>query len=589
MFKKFISYYKAHMKIFITDLFCATIVATVDLIFPMFSGYFIDDLIPDKNVQMMLVITLIILLMYAIRVISNYYINYWGHVMGSRIQYDMRKELFSHLQSLPFKFFDNNKTGKLMNHMTSDLAEVSELAHHGPEDIFLSSLMLIGSFILLFTKNLELAFILMIFVIILIGFAVSRRKKVTEAFRDTRRKQAEINSRIENSISGIRLTQSFSNEEYESDKFDIANVQYRDSIKRAFKQMGIYSTGTHFLADLLSVVVIVIGGLFVAYDRMTLGELVTFLLYTSIFIRPVRKFIDFTQQLQRGMTGFERVYNILNLQPDIKDSESAKDLENVSGEIKLENVTFAYSKDTANVLTDFSLTIEKKKTLALVGPSGVGKTTISQIIPRFYDVTGGRILIDNQNIHDLTLKSIRKHIGIVQQDVFLFYGSIKENILYGNPEASDDDIIQAAKDANIHEFIRALPDGYEAMIGERGVKLSGGQKQRLAIARVFLKNPPILILDEATSSLDNATELAIQSSIERLAKDRTTVIIAHRLSTIKNADEIIVLADEGIIERGSHEGLIKMGGTYSDLYHAQFKGFIPDQIKKESDETYTSC
>lgn len=580
MFKKFISYYKPHMRIFVIDLVCATIVATVDLIFPMFSGYFVDELIPDKNIKMMLIITGIILIMYLIRVACNYFINYWGHVMGSRIQYDMRKELFSHLQSLPFKFFDNNKTGKLMNHMTSDLAEVSELAHHGPEDLFLSTLMLIGSFILLFTRNAEMALILMTFVVILIAFAISRRKKVTEAFRDTRRKQAEINSRIENSISGIRLTQSFSNEEYESDKFDIANVQYRDSIKRAFKQMGIYSTGTHFLADLLSVVVIVVGGLFVAYERMTMGELVTFLLYTAIFIRPVRKFIDFTQQLQRGMTGFERVYDILNLQPDIKDSPHAEDIKDIRGEIVLDNVSFAYTDDTENVLTNFNLTIEHKKTLALVGPSGVGKTTISQIIPRFYEVKQGDILIDGKSVHDFTLKSIRKNIGIVQQDVFLFYGTIRENILYGNPEATDEEIVRAAKDANIHDFIMSLPERYQALIGERGVKLSGGQKQRLAIARVFLKNPPILILDEATSSLDNATELAIQSSIERLAKDRTTVIIAHRLSTIKNADEIIVLADQGIMERGSHEELVENGGIYSDLYHAQFKGFIPDVVKR---------
>jgi len=581
MFKKFTSYYKPHMRIFVIDLICAFIVATVDLIFPAFSGYFIDDLIPDKNISMMLIITGVILIMYLVRVCCNYYINYWGHVMGSRIQYDMRKELFSHLQSLSFKFFDDNKTGKIMNHMTSDLAEVAELAHHGPEDIFLSTLMLFGSFILLFTKNAALAGILLFFVFILIGFAMLRRKKVTEAFRDTRRKQAEINSQIENSISGIRLTQSFSNEEYESDKFDVTNVQYRDSVKKAFKQMGIYSTGTHFLADLLGVIIIVVGGLFVAYEKMTVGELVTFLLYTSIFIRPIRKLIDFTQQLQRGMTGFERVYSILETEPEIKDSESAEVLTDIEGDIELKNVTFAYEKDHKDVLRAFDLKIDKKKTLALVGPSGVGKTTISQIIPRFYDVTDGDILIDGKEIKEVTLSSLRKNIGIVQQDVFLFYGTIRDNILYGNPEANDQDIISAAQAANIHDFIMSLPEGYDALIGERGVKLSGGQKQRLAIARVFLKNPPILILDEATSSLDNATELAIQASIERLAKDRTTVIIAHRLSTIKNADEIIVLSDEGIVERGNHDELIKADGVYSELYHAQFKGFIPDIVSKD--------
>lgn len=578
MLKKFTSYYKPHMRIFVIDLICAFIVATVDLIFPAFSGYFIDDLIPNKNISMMLIITGVILVMYLVRVCCNYYINYWGHVMGSRIQYDMRKELFSHLQSLSFKFFDDNKTGKIMNHMTSDLAEVAELAHHGPEDIFLSTLMLTGSFILLFNKNVALAGILLFFVCILIGFALLRRKKVTEAFRDTRKKQAEINSQIENSISGIRLTQSFSNEEYESDKFDVTNVQYRDSVKKAFKQMGIYSTGTHFLADLLGVIIIVVGGLFVAYGKMTVGELVTFLLYTSIFIRPIRKLIDFTQQLQRGMTGFERVFGILETDPEIKDSKSAEVLTDIEGEIELKNVTFAYEKDHKDVLRAFDLKFDKKKTLALVGPSGVGKTTISQIIPRFYDVTDGEIFIDGKEIKDVTLSSLRKNIGIVQQDVFLFYGTIRDNILYGNPEAKDQDIIEAAQAANIHDYIMTLPEGYDALIGERGVKLSGGQKQRLAIARVFLKNPPILILDEATSSLDNATELAIQASIERLAKDRTTVIIAHRLSTIKNADEIIVLSDEGIVERGNHDELIKVNGVYSELYHAQFKGFIPDIV-----------
>jgi ATP-binding cassette subfamily B protein len=578
MFKKFVSYYKPHMRIFITDLLCAIVVATIDLIFPTISGTFVDVYIPDKNIKMMVVMAGVILMMYLVRVCCNFFIDYWGHVMGSRIQYDMRKELFSHLQSLPFKFFDDNKTGKIMNHITSDLVEVSELAHHGPEDIFLSTLMLVGSFTLLFRKNAQLAGILMFFVVILLIFTLSRRRKMTNAFRDTRKKQAEINSQIENSVSGIRLTQSFSNEDYESTKFDVVNMQYRESIKRAFKQMSIYSSGTHFLADLLGVVIIVIGGIFVAYDRMTIGELVTFLLYSQIFIRPVRKLIDFTQQLQRGMTGFERVHKVLQIEPEIRDAEHAEPLTDVKGNIELKDVTFAYEKDHKIILNKFNLNIEHRKTLALVGPSGVGKTTISQIIPRFYDIESGEILIDGKNIKDVTLKSLRKNIGIVQQDVFLFYGTIRDNILYGNPEADDEAIMNAAKAANIHEFILSLPEGYEALIGERGVKLSGGQKQRLAIARVFLKNPPILILDEATSSLDNATELAIQASIEKLSKDRTTVIIAHRLSTIKNADEIIVLSDEGIVERGNHDELIMTGGVYSDLYHAQFKGYIPDKI-----------
>lgn len=581
MFKKFASYYKPHMKVFIIDLFCAIIVAAVDLIFPAISGTFVDSYIPDKNLKMIGIMTGVILVMYFIRVCCNYYINYWGHVMGARIQYDMRKELFSHLQTLSFKFFDDNKTGKIMNHITSDLVDISELAHHGPEDIFLSTLMLTGSFILLFMKQAQLAGILLFFVIVLLLFTQLRRRKMTHAFRDTRKKQAEINSQIENSVSGIRLTQSFSNEDYESSKFDEVNVQYRDSVKKAFQQMSIYSTGTHFLADLLGVVIMVIGGIFVAYNKMTIGELVTFLLYSQIFIRPVRRLIDFTQQLQRGMTGFERVYNVLNIEPDIQDAPDAESLEDIQGRIELKDVTFSYEKDHKVILDKFNLSIQEKKTLALVGPSGVGKTTISQIIPRFYNIDSGEIFIDGKNIKDVTLKSLRQNIGIVQQDVFLFYGTIRENIIYGKPDADDEAIYEAAKAANIHEFILSLPEGYDAMIGERGVKLSGGQKQRLAIARVFLKNPPILILDEATSSLDNATELAIQSSIEALAENRTTVIIAHRLSTIKNADEIIVLSDEGIVERGDHDDLIHRDGVYSGLYHAQFKGFIPDKISKD--------
>ena len=489
MIKRFASYYKPHMKLFLIDLLCATVVAIVDLIFPMISKNFIEEYIPDKNFDMMIKVTIIILFMYLIRIGCNYFINYWGHVMGSRIQYDMRKELFAHLQSLPFKFFDNNKTGKIMNHMIGDLTDISELAHHGPEDIFLSSFMLIGSFILLYSLNGTLALILMVCVLSLIIFTILRRKKVTKAFRDTRKTQANINSQIENSISGIRLTQSFANEEFESDKFDIANVQYRDAIKRAFKQMGIYSTVTHFLADLLSVIVILVGGMLVANGEMTLGELVAFLLYTAIFIRPIRRLIDFTQQLQKGMTGFERVVQILDIKSSIADSKDAVDLVDIKGDIELNSVSFKYEDDNREVLTNFNLKIPRKRTMALVGPSGVGKTTISQIIPRFYDVNSGSITIDGIDIRDVTLASLRKNIGIVQQDVFLFFGSLKENILYGNPEATDEEIIQAAKDANIHDYIITLPNGYQTLIGERGVKLSGGQKQRIAIARVFLKNP----------------------------------------------------------------------------------------------------
>ncbi len=578
MIKKFASYYKPHLKLFTLDMACAITVAALDLIFPIFSGMFIDDFIPNGKIELIINFTILIVVMYIIRMLCQFVMQYWGHVMGTRIEYDMRRDLFKHIQTLPFRYFDDNKTGQIMYRLVGDLREIAETAHHGPEDIFIASIMIVGSFIILFRRNVGLTLIVFLFVILLILFTINKRRAMAIAFRNVRRKHADINAQLENSISGIRLSKSFANEEYEMDKFQFNNIAYRESWGVAYKAMGLFSSGTHFLADILNVVVISVGGIFKYYDLITMGELVTYLLYMAFMIRPIRRLIQFTQQFQSGISGFERFVEIMDISPDIIDSENAVELNYPRGEIVFESVNFRYSDKDEWILKDFNLKIDSGRTVALVGPSGVGKTTISNLIPRFYEVVKGSIKIDHINIKDIKLHSLRKNIGFVQQDVFIFWGTIRENILYGNPDAKEESIIEAAKRANIHDFIIGLKNGYDTIVGERGVKLSGGQKQRVAIARVFLKNPPVLILDEATSALDNATELAIQKSIEDLTKDRTTIIIAHRLSTIKNADEIIVLTDEGIEERGSHEKLLQSGGIYSELYKAQFKGYIPDKL-----------
>lgn len=578
MIKKFASYYKPHLKLFTLDMVCAITVAALDLIFPIFSGMFIDDFIPNGKIELIINFTILIVVMYIIRMLCQFVMQYWGHVMGTRIEYDMRRDLFKHIQTLPFRYFDDNKTGQIMYRLVGDLREIAETAHHGPEDIFIASIMIVGSFIILFRRNVGLTLIVFLFVILLILFTINKRRAMAIAFRNVRRKHADINAQLENSISGIRLSKSFANEEYEMDKFQSNNIAYRESWGVAYKAMGLFSSGTHFLADILNVVVISVGGIFKYYDLITMGELVTYLLYMAFMIRPIRRLIQFTQQFQSGISGFERFVEIMDISPDIIDSENAVELNYPRGEIVFESVNFRYSDKDEWILKDFNLKIDSGRTVALVGPSGVGKTTISNLIPRFYEVVKGSIKIDHINIKDIKLHSLRKNIGFVQQDVFIFWGTIRENILYGNPDAKEESIIEAAKRANIHDFIIGLKNGYDTIVGERGVKLSGGQKQRVAIARVFLKNPPVLILDEATSALDNATELAIQKSIEDLTKDRTTIIIAHRLSTIKNADEIIVLTDEGIEERGSHEKLLQSGGIYSELYKAQFKGYIPDKL-----------
>lgn len=578
MIKRFAGYYKPHRKLFFWDLFAAFFLSAVDLIFPIFSKTIINDYIPNQKIDMMLKVALFMLFLYILRTGAQFFMSYWGHIVGSRIEYDMRAKLFEHIQTLPFKFFDENKTGQIMSRLIGDLREISELAHHGPEDIFISAIMLIGSFIILMFINVYLTLIVFFIVIVLITFAYWRRSEMMNASRGVRRKHASINAKLENSISGIRLAKSFANESYEIERFEEFNRAHLESRNYFYYAMAIFTSGSGLLVDILSVVVVVGGGLFLYHGYIDNGELVAYLLYTTHFMKPVRRLIQFTQQYNTGMAGFERYLEVLDIEPDIKDKEGAIELTDVKGNISFNEVTFSYGDEDTNVLKEFSLKIEPGKRVALVGPSGVGKTTISKLIPRFYDVTGGFISIDGYDIRDLTLKSIRKNIGMVQQDVFMFYGTIRDNILYGRTNASEEEIRWAAKMANIHEFIISLPEGYDTIVGERGIKLSGGQKQRIAIARVFLKNPPMLILDEATSSLDNENERAIQLALSGLSEGRTTLTIAHRLSTIVNSDEILVLSNEGIIERGSHEELLNRKGYYSNLYNAQFKGYIPDEI-----------
>ncbi len=582
MIGKFVKYYKPHRFLFVMDLIVAFSMAGIDLLFPMFSRTFINDLIPNKQMDLIILYSTIVLGLYILKIAFNYIVGYWGHVLGSRIEFDMRRDLFTHMQKLEFSFFDNNKTGQLMNRLTGDLNEVTELAHHGPEDLFISTVMLIGSFFLLFNINWALTLIVFFFVFLTIVFSVRMRKSMMKTFRNVRTKQADINAQLESSLSGIRLSKSFANESFEIEKFHVTNDAHLHSKKDAFKAIAYYTSGNSFFIDMMTLSSMVAGGIFVYMDYINYGDLVAFLLFIAFFTKPIRALIQLTQQFQSGMAGFERFLEVMAVEPVIKDAPDAIPLENIVGDIEFKKVRFAYEKDSQIVLDAFDLKIPAGKTMALVGPSGVGKTTITQLIPRFYDVNEGQVTIDNQDVSKITLATLRGQIGIVQQDVFLFYGTIKDNISYGRPGASNEEIIEAAKKANIHNFILSLDEGYDALVGERGVKLSGGQKQRIAIARVFLKNPPILILDEATSALDNENELAIQKSIEVLAKGRTTLIIAHRLSTIKNADEILVMTDQGIAERGSHEELLRIDGLYNKLYHAQFKGYIPDESRENN-------
>ena len=571
MFKKFISYYRNHLGLFILDMIAALLMAGIDLVYPYFTGIFMDDYIPNGKIQSMVIVSLTLLILFIIRLICSHIVNYWGHIMGCKMEFDMRQDLFKKFQSLNFSYYDENKTGVIMSRLVGDLRDITELAHHGPEDIFISLIMIIGSFIILF--NINAVFTLSIFpiIILIIIFSMWRRNAMMQGFRATRKTQGEINAQIESSIGGIRLTKSFANEDYEYNNFTENNLNYANSWKNALFQMSIFSSGNTFLIDILNLILLIMGGILVYNNTLTFGDFTAFLLYINFLIKPIQRLINFMQQFQTGWAGFERFYEIIQLEPKIKSKENAIYLNNPKGNIIFNHVTFKYEANEEHVLTDFNINIESGKKIALVGESGVGKSTISLLIPRFYDVTSGEILIDDINIKDYELSSLRKNIGHVQQEVYIFYGNIRDNILYGNPQATEEEIIIAAKKARIHDFIMSLENGYDTIVGERGVKLSGGQKQRIAIARVFLKNPAILILDEATSALDNITEMLIQEALEDLTKGRTSIIIAHRLSTIKEADEILVLSKNGISERGTHEELLNKQGYYAELYNTQFK------------------
>lgn len=570
MIKKFIKYYKPHLGLFILDMFCALLISGTDLVYPMVTRSLINDIIPDKNIQLIFTIGFFMLILYGIRMLMEYIVGYYGHVLGVRMEYDMRKEMFSHVQDLPFKYFDNTKTGHIMSRMVNDLNEISEMAHHGPEDLFISTVMIIGSFILLLNINVKLTLITFLVLPFMLYFAMHYNSKMRRNFKQIRESLADINGRLEDSISGIRVVKSFTNEEYEEYKFDGGNDNFKRLRTISVRFIGIFGSGINFFSNLSTLVTLVAGGYFAAKGEISYGDLVAYLIYINQFLQPVKRLANFIEQFQRGMAGFRRFTEVMEIQPDIVDSQDAVEIENVRGEVQFRDVAFSYD-EKSSVLSGIDLKVIPGETVAIVGPSGAGKTTLCSLIPRFYEIDNGSIKVDGRDIREITIKSLRKNIGIVQQDVFLFSGSIKENIAYGNLDASDLEILEASKAANAHDFIMDLPEGYDTYIGERGVKLSGGQKQRLSIARMFLKNPPILILDEATSSLDNQSEAVIQKSIERLSMDRTTFIIAHRLATIKNAKRIIVLTENGIEEQGTHKELIAKNGVYHALYSSQFE------------------
>lgn len=566
MVKRFISYYKPHKKLFFIDMFFAFLISIADLIFPIFTRKMVNEFIPEGRMDLLLKWTVIMILLFILRYVSFYIVSYWGHLLGVRIERDMRRDVFTHLQTLPFSYYDNTKTGHIMSRIVNDLRDITELAHHGPEDLFISLVMLLGSFIVLLNIEWRLTLILFAFIPIMLLFVMSKRKRMSNSFKKVREKIADVNSQLENSISGARVAKSFTNEDYEIEKFNRGNEYFSDARREAYKVMAEFAAGINIMSNVLNLVVISIGGYFVFKEIINVGDLLSFTLYVNFFMQPIRRLTQFAEQFQDGMTGFKRFTEIMDIKPDIVDKEDAIELKDVSGKIEFKNVSFSYNNGEDTVLRDLNMTIEPGKTVALVGPSGAGKTTLCHLIPRFYETKEGDILLDDINIKDIKLKSLRKKIGLVQQDVFLFTGTIRENILYGNPEADENHIIEAAKKASIHDFIMTLPKGYDTYIGEKGVRLSGGQKQRISIARLFLKNPPILVLDEATSALDNETEIMIQNSLEELSKGRTSLVIAHRLSTIKNADEIIVLAEEGIVERGNHNNLLKKNKLYAKLY-----------------------
>lgn len=571
--KKLAAYYKPYSGLFWADMFFAMLGAAITLIIPLMVRYITGTVVefPVQEATGIIVrLGLVMIAMVALEGFCNFFITYYGHLMGAKIEHDMRNEIFGHYQKLSFAFYDNQKVGHLLSRITSDLFDITELLHHGPEDVVISTIKLVGAFIILLMVNVKLALVAIAIVAVMLVYAISLNKRMKSAFKENRARIADINSQIEDSLSGIRVVKSFSNEETEMSKFKVGNARFVDSKKRSYKYMGIYHSGMGAFATLITVGSLIMGAYLMTTGELSTADLVTFLLYINNFTEPVKKLVNFTEQFQNGYSGYERFLEIMSIAPDIADSPDAVSVENVKGDIEFDHVTFHYEENKENVLSNVNLKVNQGEYVALVGSSGAGKTTLCSMIPRFYDVTEGAVKLDGMDIRKIKLKELRRQIGIVQQDVYLFAGTVMDNIRYGKPEASDEEVVRAAMAANAHEFIMNLPQGYDTDIGQRGVKLSGGQKQRLSIARVFLKNPPVLIFDEATSALDNESEKIVQHSLEKLAKNRTTFVIAHRLSTIRNAQRILVLTENGIEEEGNHETLLKKGGIYAGLYEMQF-------------------
>ena len=567
--KKFIQYYAPYKGVFFLDLICAAVISLADLAFPQILRTLTKTLFAESSdaiLRALIPITLVLLVMYVIQAGCKYYVSYQGHMMGAHMERDMRQQLFDHYEKLSFSYYDQNNSGQMMSKLVSDLFDISEFAHHGPENLFISLIKIVGSFVFLFLINWKLAIPLLVLVAFMLFFSYGQNKKMQATFMDNRRKIGNLNSSLQDTLAGIRVVQSFANEDIEREKFKKSNQSFLISKDANYRCMGSFTGGNLFFQGMMYLITLVFGGWLIAHGQMKPADLAMYALYIGIFISPIQILVELTEMMQKGLSGFRRFLDVVETEPEIVDAEDAEPLENIKGHVRYENVSFHYNDDDSLVLDNVSFDIPAGKSIALVGPSGSGKTTICSLLPRFYDVSGGRITIDGNDVRKLTLQSLRNQIGLVQQDVYLFCGSIRENIAYGRPDASMEEIIEAAKKANIHEFIMGLPDGYETFVGERGTRLSGGQKQRISIARVFLKNPSILILDEATSALDNESEKFIQQSLEELAKDRTTITIAHRLSTIRNADEILVVAENGIAERGTHDELLAKGGIYAHYY-----------------------